>query len=367
MSTRLRTWSVDEFRESRALWDDLVRRSDADPLFMSWDWQWRWWNHHSQVLGAALRLAAVYEGDRLVGLAPFYSRVARVRGVLRSRRLELMGIAWRDPRAMFSDYPDIIAASGERTSVLREVEGWLAAEPFWDEIALCCTKRSGVAAQLAVEKLSRWTLVRDVDGMTGWRARLPSSFESYVGALTPTVRRKLFNQRRKLAEPRMDYVSGPELSQALEQLWRFSAARWHRGPPGAEVRAFQEDIARFLASTGELRFSRLCTADGLLSTLYCIQRAGTVYYLQSGFDAGRGRGLSPGLLHFGYAIEAACKEGGNWFDFLAGTGRNRDYKRDLLTESVPVVSYHIVRRRVRRALYKAYEYAQRRRNSLHPN
>lgn len=360
----VRPWSAEDFARSQAAWDELLARSDADPLFMSWDWQSRWWMHHAPSLGATLRIAAVYARDRLVGIAPFYARTVVARRMLSSRRLELIGIAWRGPEAMFSDYLDIIADRERRDAVIEALDEWLEAQPFWDELALCCTKRDGVAARLATERLGRWTYVREVDPLTGWCARLPPRFEDYVQALPQEVRRKLFNQRRRLAEPRIDYATEADLEETLALLWRLSAERWDGRVPPPQVQQFHRDMAFALARRGELRLSRLCTAGQPRSVLYGVERGGTVYYLQSGFDPAGARGMSLGYLHFGYAIEAACHEGVRRFDFLAGRGRHRDYKRDLLTEIVPVVSYHVVRRAVARVLYAAYEIVLgRRKNS----
>jgi hypothetical protein len=354
-SLRVRAWSLEEFAASQSAWDDLLARSQADPLFMSWDWQWRWWSQHARVLQATLRLAAVYAGDRLVGVAPFYSHSVVARRVLRSQRLELIGIAWRDAHAMFSDYLDIIAATDCRDAIVHALDGWLESQPFWDELVLCCTKPAGIAAQLVGERLRRWTYVRQVDPMKGWCAQLPSTFSDYVQRLSPEVRRKLFNQRRKLVDPRIEYVSKAEIASTMQQLWNLSAQRWGHAPPPEHVQAFLREMGMRLESTGELRLSRLATAAGPLSILYNIERGGTMYYLQSAFDPALTQGLSPGYLHFGYAIEAACAEGVRQFDFLAGRGRHRDYKRDLLAEPVPVVSYHVLRRTISRALYAAYE------------
>jgi hypothetical protein len=351
---RVRSWSDEQFAASRSDWDELVGRSDADPLFMSWGWQWRWWMHHARVLDATLRLAAVYAGDRLVGLAPFYSHKVVMRKLLRSQRLELIGIAWRDPRAMFSDYLDIIADRTFRDEVIAAIAAWLAEQPFWDELALCCTKRDGVAAQLAAERLTRYAYVREVDPYSGWWAQLPASFQDYVRRLDPGVRRKLFNQRRKLTDPRIEYANETDLRATLELLWQFSARRWEGTPPAAHIQSFHQEIAADLARTHELRLSRLIVAGETRSVLYNVQRAATVYYVQSGFDPDAARGVSLGYLHFGYAIEAACSERVPRFDFLAGRGRHRDYKQDLLTEIVPVVNYHVVRQRPARWLYAAY-------------
>jgi hypothetical protein len=353
-AVRVRTWSAEEFAASKSSWDDLLARSDADPLFMSWDWQWRWWKHHAPVLGATLALAAVYIGDRLAGLAPFYSRPVVVRKLLRTRRLELIGIAWRDRRAMFSDYLDIIADRSLRDAVVIALDEWLAAQSFWDELALCCTKHAGVAAQLA-ERLTRYAYVREVDPAGGWCAQLPASFQDYVRSLAPEVRRKLFNQRRKLIDPRMQYATEADLDPTMQLLWRFSAQRWGGRPPAAHIQSFYTDIALELARGQQLKLSRLSLAGETRSVLYNVQRAGTVYYLQSAFDADAARGLSLGYLHFGYAIEAACEQHMKRFDFLVGRGRHRDYKQDLLTEIVPVVSYHVIRKVLARLLYAAYE------------
>ena len=117
--------------------------------------------------------------------------------------------------------------------------------------------------------------------------------------------------------------------------------------------------------SGRLRLTRLATRHGVLSVMYNVRVGATLYYLQSGFDPARSHGLSPGYLHFGYAIEAACSEGAERFDLLAGSGRHRDYKRDLLTESVPVVTYHLARRPLSRALYAIHETLAKCRVSLH--
>ncbi len=352
--TRVHMWSAEEFAAAKATWDDLVARSDADPLFMSWDWQWRWWKHDQAVLDATLRLVGVYEGDRLLGLAPFYSHAVVSRGMLRARRLELIGMAWRDPRAIFSEYLDIIADREYRAEVVAAIGRWLAAQPFWDDLALCCCKRGSVASQLVVEQLARWTYIREVDPMEGWCAHLHSSFEDYLRALRPSVRRRLFNHRRKLAEPQVVYSSAEDLADSFRTLWSLSGVRWGRSPP-AHVCNFHIDIASELARRGELRLSRLRTVNGTRSVLYNVQRAGTVYYVQSAFNPAGAQGLSLGYLHFGYAIEAACSEGAKRFDFLAGRGLHRDYKRDFMTDVVPMVSYHVVRRAFARGLYAAYQ------------
>jgi CelD/BcsL family acetyltransferase involved in cellulose biosynthesis len=350
---RVRRWGEDEFAAAQDLWDELLKRSDADPLFMCWAWQWRWWAHHGPALGAELQVAAIYSGDRLVGLAPFYRHRAVVRRLLRPRRLELIGTAWRNSGAAFSDYLDVLAERAERERVLEALTEWLETEE-WDELALCCLRRGGAADALATTYLPRIAGVREVDPLMGWRAPLPARFEDYVQRLSPEVRRKTINQRRKLDQPRLEYAHEADIDGFLDQLWAFSAVRWAGQRPRPEFQAFYRDFAQYAARTGGLRLSRVETDQGPLSVMFNIRSENCVYYLQSGFDLRKSEGISPGYLHFGYALEDACKEGAQHFDFLGGSGQNRDYKRDLLTENVALVTYHAARAPVLRTLYAAH-------------
>ena len=350
---RVRRWSEDEFAAAQDLWDELLKRSDADPLFMCWAWQWRWWAHHGPALGAELQVAAVYSEDRLVGLAPFYRHRVVVRRLLRPWRLELIGTAWRNSEVAFSDYLDVIADRGERERVLEALTGWLETEA-WDELALCCLRRGGVADTLATTYLPRIARVREVDPLTGWRAPLPARFDDYVQRLSPEVRRKTFNQRRKLGQPRLEYAHEADIDAFLDQIWAFSADRWGAQAPRPEFQGFYRDFARYARKSGQLRLSRLENDGSPLSVMFNICSENCVYYLQSGFDLRKSNGISPGYLHFGYVLEDACQEGFQYFDFLGGSGQNRDYKRDLLTENIALVTYHAARGPALRMLYGAY-------------
>ena len=349
----MRLWDAEEFAASQEFWDGLLQRSDADPLFMSWAWQWRWWVHHGRALQVELQLLAVYSGDYLVGLAPFYRHRVVVRGLLGVRRMQLIGTAWRNSEAAFSDYLDVLADRALRERVLLAIADWIE-NASWDELALCCLRRGGAADELAQQHLPRIAGVREVDPIAGWRAPLPAQFDDFLHRLSPDVRRRLFNQRRKLSNPRVEYAQDVDVDQFLDQLWAFSAVRWRNGAHGSEFQNFYRDVARQAARTGQLRLSRVDTDQGLLSVMFNIRSENCVYYLQSGFDLQRSEGISPGYLHFGYALEEACRDGARYFDFLGGSGQNRDYKRDLLTENVPLVTYHAARGSRLRALYAAY-------------
>ncbi len=353
---QIRSWTSDEFANSRELWQRVLATSDADPLFMSWDWQWRWWTHHAEYLGATLRLLGLYDGaGELVGIAPFYSRRVRRRGWPALRRLELIGLAWRDGDAVFSEYLDLIVARGHDEAVMARVARWLEKESHWDDLALPCLKAGSLARRLANERLRGFARVREVEPMTAYAAALPRTFEEYAQGLTSNARRKLLNQRRKLRGPVLLAAAGPEVDGAMETLRAFEAQRW--GAKSDRLYAFNCDLATFLAAAGELRLTRLVADGRTISVMYSVRRGSTEYYLQSAFDPQASQGLSLGYLHFGYAIEEACRAGVTRFDFLAGEGRHRDYKQDLLTERSPLICCHVIRVSWLRALHRLREIA----------
>ena len=353
---RVRRWTREEFRASREAWQFLLARADADPLFMSWDWVSAWWRNHESALSAELCVLAVHSPDGgLAGIAPFYEHRAVHRG-LPARRLELLGNTWRNPAAVFSEYLDVIALRDVRAGVCGAVADWLRANADWDELALCNLPEKSVAEQIA-GSLADCAYVRCAESLTGWCIALPGSFDAFVARLSSNTRRKVVHQREKLTGGSFKLVERAHRSAALERLDRFVAQRF--GTPAGDVSrmraGFHADIVAASVDSDLVHLTELRAAGNCVSVMLNLRIGATEYYLQSGFDPAFARGLSPGLLHLGYAIEAACRDGMSRFDFLAGRGLHRDYKQDFDAESASLHTLHIVRKPALRALFRVVD------------
>ena len=300
-----------------------------------------------------MRLLALHDANgALVGLAPFYSHEVRARGI-RLQRVEIIGVGWRSPGGVFSEYLDIIAHRAHADAVLESVARWLEHNRIWQDLVMPCVRPDSLARRLAHDHLARLGYVREVDAVRCYNLELSAEFDDYVRRLDPGTRRKLLHQRAKLREPRLDIASTGQIGEYLETLRVFERARW--GRTDDRLYRFNLDFAVCQATAGRLRLTRLTSQGRTLSVMLNARVNGTEYYLQSAFDPALAHGISPGYLHFGYVIESACREGVRAFDLLGGYGRNRDYKRDLLGNRSMLTCCHVVRPSWLRVLYRTYD------------
>jgi CelD/BcsL family acetyltransferase involved in cellulose biosynthesis len=114
-------------------------------------------------------------------------------------------------------------------------------------------------------------------------------------------------------------------------------------------------IARRSNAVGEAWLSTLEVGGRPMAGQYDLRRGGIQYNVQSGFDESVGHGISPGYLHFGYAIEAACRDGFTRYDFLGGRGKHSDYKARFGGERTGLVIWQVIRSPVLKALYAVFE------------
>ena len=191
--------------------------------------------------------------------------------------------------------------------------------------------------------------------MEAHRAALPDDFQAYLRTLNGGTRRKLWNHRSKLVSPEVVVAEGDGAVEVFDRIDAFHLERWNALQYVGVARDFHFALAPRLAARGALRMSTLFSAGKPLAVMYNVRLGSTEYNIQSGFDATQATGMSPGYLHFGYSIEQACRDGIRTFDFLGGEGQNRQYKRDFVTTSFPMLTFQVVRARHLRWLYRIHE------------
>jgi CelD/BcsL family acetyltransferase involved in cellulose biosynthesis len=329
----LRRWSIADWLGNEEAWSRLLARSNADALFLSWDWLTLWWHCFAGALSAGPEILAFYRGGDLVGVAPLYRRrVVRSR-VLPATSVQLIGASWRDPGPMISEYLDVIAIAAETDTVRRACVQALLSERAWSEWVIGCT----AAGREWCEAFARPDggqpqYVRDLDRLVSYQADLSHGFGPYLRSLGQSTRRSLWNLRRRLGQPgtvSFELLSPEAIDGGLNDLNRLHRLRWHQPAFAGAGLDFHTRLAARLASRGELALSRLRVGGQVVSVLYDIRKGARQYNISMGFDPSFSRSLSLGLIHLGHAMEAATERGVSTYDFLAGLGKRSDYKSHL--------------------------------------
>jgi CelD/BcsL family acetyltransferase involved in cellulose biosynthesis len=174
---------------------------------------------------------------------------------------------------------------------------------------------------------------RELDRSVSYHADLSQGFPAYLKELGQSTRRSVWNLRKRLNEEhegvRFELVAPEEIPRAFDDLNRLHQLRWNRPAFSGERLEFHRTFAAQLAARGELALTRLVAADRTVSVLYDIRKSGRQYNMKMSFDPSLTTRLSVGLVHFGYAMEAAAEAGMTLYDFLAGRGQNVDFKGNL--------------------------------------
>jgi hypothetical protein len=329
-----RQWSVQEWLASKVACDNLLACSNADRLFLSWEWLTQWWHYYgnSQLLAPAI--LAFYRGDELVGLAPLYQRHVVRAGFMRSRSVQMMGHSWRDPVPLISEYLDVIAYPQEVDAVRSECVRVLLDHPEWTEFVIGLTP-TGARWCDAFTHLapSGSHYARELDRSVSYQADLTQGFAAYLKELGQSTRRSVWNLRRRLLEEhgevQLELLSPEHIDSGFSDLNRLHQLRWNSAAFSGERLEFHKSFAARLAARGEFAFTRLRVAGKVVSVLYDIRKGTRQYNMKMAFDPDFSSRLSLGLVHFGYAMEAAVEQGVILYDFLAGPGQAYDFKRNL--------------------------------------
>ena len=352
----LSRWTREEWLAREAAWNALMARAASDPLFLSWEWQTSWWRHFGDELGREPEILAFSRGAELVGLVPLYRRRVVRGGLLPARSVQVIGLSWRQPGPLISEYLDVIAPASELEPVREACLRTLLGEPDWTEFVIGLTERGPQwQAALARSMPQGEHYLRELDRSTTYQADLRAGFSAYLRDLRQSTRRSLWNLRRRLATPgpvRVEMVAEEDIESGFEDLNRLHRLRWEKPAFAARRLQFHSELARRLARRGELALSRLIVGGRTVSVLYDICKHDRQYNIKMAFDPSVSRRVSLGLIHLGYAMENAAERQIGTYDFLAGPGRSSDFKRLLSQHRRELSCMQLLRGPVLPALYR---------------
>jgi CelD/BcsL family acetyltransferase involved in cellulose biosynthesis len=317
----------DEFLELEHDWDELLSRSAADTIFLTWEWLWSWWNAYARSSHRLHILVFRDQNDELEGIIPLYRQIPNRLNFITPRKLRFIGQGSSD-----SDYLDMIVARGRETEVLNGFWNHLTAHMrTWDVLELAAVPASSATLEWLDNLRNRDGLLYRSVSVPCAVAHLPASWDEYLGALHSRFRTKVRSTLRQFNEdPKVRFRSitdEAELGPALDVLFDLHGKRWKlKGQNGVfqnrEKRRFYEHFTRHFLRRGWLSFDFLDLDHTPVACQLCFRYRHTLYLLQEGFDP-HFRQQSVGVALRAMVFKKAIAEGITRYDFLAGLGRHK--------------------------------------------
>ena len=304
--------TAEGLRDLRDRWHELEAAGDQLNPFLTWDWQWSWW----ETFGSDYepRCLLVLVGDSLIGLVPLCVAQAEPRRLLFGGGLNL------------SDQLGFLHLPGRELEVAGATLDWAEGTPLdlrflpQDSAPLLALKEAAVARGLTVEE--------HPDEVSPGLS-LPGDFETYLtDCLGKKDRHELRRKYRRLGDERPDWHMITQDDIGLEPaltafLGLLQASGEHKREfLTPEVREFFTRISRRFQERGWLRIQLLEAQGEVLAGIYGFTEGAVWHLYNSGYDPNHGS-LSPGLLCVAEGIRAAIQEGCTRADMLRG---NEPYK-----------------------------------------
>ena len=328
MKTTLYT-STDDLEKLASIWNQLLRRSDTNTLYLTWEWTQAWLAcRENQVTPFVI---VVENGDgHVVGIAPYYRCTRKLAKLISYRFLQPLGDSQSG-----AEYPCWIADKDIQSNVYLSIaQALLAHKSQWDAVYMPNIAIWNPASSAMVKTLStlRKTSVslRDKDFSA---FRMPENREALHKTMSKSwvKSQKRINARfKKLNWSVHSYhsLTGPELAQKLETLFTLHKKRWQAaGKPGSFSKhrllgPFVGLFAQMAAKSGWLRLYFL-EVDGTPVAAQLGYVYDDIYHqLHEGFDNSLANGAGNFLR--GKIYEACIDEGIVEYDFL---GDHSEHKR----------------------------------------
>jgi len=319
------TLSVQSYHDSSGFealaeeWNDLLRRSPADTIFLTLEYQRTWWRHLGE---GELLILAVRDDEKdgdLIGIAPLFA----TEDAQEQRVLATVGCV------EVSDYLDFIVVHEQEGEVYAALVDYLAGgEVEWDALDLCNVHQDSPTLELlpSLASAQGWAASTARDDVCPI-VQLPGAWDEYLEMLAGKQRREIRRKLRRIeAQAEVNwYIVGPEhdLADELENFLDLMAAS---APDKAEfltprMRDFFRQLAHATYDAGWLQLMFLEINGQKVAAYLNFVYDNRVLVYNSGLDWRSFPKLGAGIVLTAYAIRHAIEQRREAFDFMQGDER----------------------------------------------
>jgi len=322
---KIRTYrSLDELETIRPAWDELLAAYPLATTFSTPEWLIPWWrgfggDHEVLVLG-------LFDGPRLVGLAPLSLTRIRVGKAIPMRLLRLMGDGSQD-----SDNLDLPVIPGFEDRFAELLLKFLTEKRNWNFAALDTMPAESLVAG-ALRKLLRqkkWIAIEKSRPASA--IVLPPTWEEYLKLLSSKERGKIGLRTRRLEKKYEVRIRKCEqeadIAPFLQALYDLHGKHWQlRGSAGTlhvpERRQFYGELSRLLLKRGRLELWVLELRGKIVAAQFGFRHGSTAFSLQEGFDPDYSAD-SVGFVLRSQVLKYLIGDGVRRYDFLGGIDESK--------------------------------------------
>ncbi len=335
--------TVDEFKSLQESWDNLYDKCDRSSVFSSWDWVFTWWEVFKDQFERELFILCLYQGDSLVGIAPFQiCKASFPKSLVQGKTLQFIGNGEAYEDSIVSEFQDFIVQPELEAEMVSLVSEYLIKHSNkWSFADFEFLLKDALILQCfdcgAKEYNKNHSQILRQKTEYGVRFSIPKmdSYEEYQTQMGGRWRKMLGKKGRKLArvgEVRTESTKTLDsIKPALTQLADMNCYRWKEKTgrcifDSTRFVAFHQKIMERLIPKNRVAIKTLYLDDDALASYYTFSDKGRIHYYQSGFHVQYANKYSPLFLLVCNEIGESIKNN-QMFDFMFADDAN-SYKKD---------------------------------------
>jgi len=315
-----------EFARMRCEWSELLESSDADCLFLTWEWLHTWWKYLAG--GRELSIFAARCGHELIAIAPLAKHPPNLARGRPFSTLEFLGAG-----QVGSDYLDFIVRKGyekQAVDVLARVLTTKGLALDWTQLRQPGCMADRIAGRLGDKG---WAVSEARTNTCPFVSLDGHTWESYLATLGSEHRYGFKRKWKRLQQDfavRLEEVATEEQCRdAVSLVIRLHNLRWQDRERSEAfcseaLTKFHREWAELARTRGWLRLFVLRLNENPVACIYGFYYRRIFYFYQSGFDPAFAN-YSVGLVTMGLAIKNAVEEGAREFDLLHGNERYKSH------------------------------------------
>jgi len=364
ISFHIRRLDLHDFETIKNEWNHILKRSSADHLFLSWEWQFNWWKTFAPDLGLELYLLGAFSKDgHLIGLAPFYKSSITIANLLKIKRLQFIGNCYNGQPTVRTEYLDLIIDNKSKHIITAAFFEYINNDNDWDEFVIQDLDVDSFTHAFIVENtpLSN-TYCRTIKYLSSYQVNTKQSFDSYIQKLGKNTRKHLYKRRNhlnKFGNVTLKHANKNNLDEFFQTLNKLHYMRWGKNVFTGNRLKFHENLSKLFIEKDQVKFNILSLNDNPLAARINYRVNNREYAIQSGINDKFDKKLSLGILLTGYMIENAISDGLYVYDFLAGVGKKEDYKKYIATNTRRLVTLQFINKWYLQYLYRFNDFLRR--------